>query len=240
MKIKITEKLLCIPPYISTTWDKVAFLFSEIDPETATPALILNLDDGKVIRIPGLDPSIIDVAFTAHMKFLEGSGTPKKEAPLKMGLTPEQLAGMPIRFGIQGMPGGIEGMEAALQHNPSQSDIPLLPKEMLEKVAQVAKLLTNGDLANFPKPEPHCHCLHCQVAAAIHGTSEGQEASAEEPISEDDLRFRNWDIVQTGDKLYVVTNPLDPREHYNVFLGTPLGCTCGQTHCEHIKAVLAS
>ena len=35
-------------------------------------------------------------------------------------------------------------------------------------------------------------------------------------------------------------DPLDPNEHYNVFLGTPLGCTCGEKDCEHIRAVLST
>jgi PhoH-like ATPase len=47
-----------------------------------------------------------------------------------------------------------------------------------------------------------------------------------------------WGIEQTAEQLYKVTNPLDANEQYNVFLGTPLGCTCGLKNCEHIRAVL--
>jgi hypothetical protein len=61
-----------------------------------------------------------------------------------------------------------------------------------------------------------------------------------EEISDDDLKFRDWEIAQTEANLYSVTNPLDPSEHYSVFLGEPLGCTCGSKNCEHIKAVLKS
>jgi hypothetical protein len=35
-------------------------------------------------------------------------------------------------------------------------------------------------------------------------------------------------------------NPLDHKEHYNVFLGDPIGCSCGNNNCEHIQAVLKS
>ncbi len=34
MKVKINEKLLCIPPYLSTTWDQVTFLQSFEDVDT--------------------------------------------------------------------------------------------------------------------------------------------------------------------------------------------------------------
>jgi hypothetical protein len=81
--------------------------------------------------------------------------------------------------------------------------------------------------------------MHCQVARAIHNESSLKKEN-EDIVTEEDLRFRIWDIHQTGEKLYTVTNPLDPREQYNVFLGSPLGCTCGQNNCDHIKAVLSS
>jgi hypothetical protein len=66
------------------------------------------------------------------------------------------------------------------------------------------------------------------------------EDPQEEEIPDNELTFRDWDIRQTGDKLYTVTSRLDTSEQYNVFLGNPLGCTCGHDHCEHIKSVLES
>lgn len=252
MKVKINDKLLCIPPHISTTWDRVSFLLTEEDPETKNLILIINLVDGNSIRIPNLDPSIIDIIFSAHIKHLEGNLTTfrvdnaSKVFPnliqSLMNLSPDQITGIPIRFGIQGLP-GMENLESAFQHNPAQSDTPNLPPEMLEKIISVAKLMTQGDLGSFPKPEPHCNCTHCQIARGIHQKDEEPkqvDSTDEEVVSEEDLRFRTWDITQTGDKLYTVTNPLDPKEQYSVYLGTPLGCTCGETHCEHIRSVLLS
>ena len=67
-----------------------------------------------------------------------------------------------------------------------------------------------------------------------------QDAPKEEIVSDAELHFREWDIKQLEKQLYNVTNPLDTTEHYQVFLGTPLGCTCGKTNCEHIRAVLNS
>jgi len=94
---------------------------------------------------------------------------------------------------------------------------------------------------DIPKGEPHCNCPYCQIANAMQGTvSEVEEKEVEEEVTEDDLKFREWDIKQEGDKLYIVTNPLDADEHYQVFLGTPVGCTCGQKNCEHIRTVLSS
>ena len=60
----------------------------------------------------------------------------------------------------------------------------------------------------------------------------------EEEVSAADLTFRSWDIKQEADQLYTVTNPLNAKEHYSVFLGEPLGCTCGFKNCDHIQAVL--
>jgi hypothetical protein len=249
MKVKIDEKLICIPPYISTTWDQVTFLKSEEDPETHLFTLAIHLADGKEVLIPNLDSSLIDIAFSAHIKHLEKKGgslpRPKEESKTigallqqLTGLTPEQLANVPIRFGIAGIE-GMPGMEV-LQHNLNQANTSDMPPEVLEKISGMIKMMTNGDIAAFPKPEPHCNCPHCQVARSIHGISKNEEPQALEAVSDEELKFRDWDIAKRGDQLYIVTNPLDPKEHYSVYLGSPIGCTCGQPHCEHIKAVLYS
>jgi len=253
MKVKINDKLICIPPYISTTWEQVAFLHSHREEESQQMVLSIHLQNGQIVHVPDLDPSLIDIAFAAHLKFLEGDASKKNEAdsfPKSLnallqkitGLSPEQLAGMSIRFGINGLP-NMEGLEMAFQHNQAQSNAPDLPQEMLEKVVAMTKMMASGEVAAFPKPEPHCNCMHCQVARAIHGIEKKEEsgaAAAEEPIAESDLVFRTWDISQNGDKLYNVTNRLDPQEQYSVYLGSPIGCTCGHPHCEHIEAVLYS
>ncbi len=225
MKAKIDHQIICIPPYISTTWDQVTFLQSEDHPDTHRLTLCLHLSDGKVIRVPNLDPSIIDIAFSSHLKYMEL----RKAAP--------QLTEQFAQFRI-GLP-GVENLSEALQHDMSKSNTPNLPKEVVARIAAMAKMITGGDLDAFPKPEPHCNCTHCQLAKAIHGEAAANEEMLE-PVSDEELSFRSWDINQCADKLYIVTNPIDPKEQYNVFLGSPVGCTCGQTHCEHIEAVLAS
>lgn len=248
MKVKIDEKLICIPPHISTTWNQVAFLQSEENAETKTFTLSIHLSDGKIVQVPDLDSSIVDIAFSAHMKHLEGKTAPEKGNVVKniadllqqvTGLSAEQLANMPIRFGITGAIPGMEGVEMPFQHNQAQANAPDMPPDVLEKASGMAKMVLGGDSATFPKPEPHCNCMHCQVARAVHNIAKKSEVK-EDPILEEDLRFRSWDIKDSGEKMYQVTNPLDPKEHYTVFLGKPIGCTCGHHDCEHIKAVLYS
>jgi hypothetical protein len=251
MKVKIDEKLICIPPYISTTWEQVTFLQSEEDPENHLFILTIHMMDGKEVRIPNLDSSLIDIAFSAHIKHLEKKGgsltRPKGGEESKTvggllqqltGLSPEQLANMPIRFGIAGIE-GMPGIEV-LQHSQNQGSAPDMPAEVLEKIAGMIKMMANGDITAFPKPEPHCNCPHCQVSRSIHGIAKNEEAVQEHSVADEELKFRDWDITKKGEQLYVVSNPLDPREQYSVFLGSPVGCTCGQAHCEHIKAVLYS
>ena len=252
MKVKIDEKLICIPPYISTTWDQVTFLQSEKDAETLLFTLVIHMTEGKCVRIPNLDSSLIDIAFAAHINYLDRKGIPSTQqkgadenktigALLQQltGLSTDQLTNMPIRFGIGGLE-GMPGMEV-LQHNLSQANAPEMPPEILEKISSMIKMMTNGDSLAFPKPEPHCNCPHCQVARTIHNIAKNEEPQElDRPVADEELTFRDWDISKKGENLYLVTNPLDSREQYNVFLGTPIGCTCGESHCEHIKAVLYS
>ncbi len=224
MKAKIDSNIICIPPYISATWDQVTFMQSEEIPETQKLTLILHLSDGKEIAIPNLDASIVDIAFNAHLKHMEQK---------KAGSIPFPMDGV-AQFKI-GMP-GMENLSDAMQHDLSKADTPDLPQEMLEKIAGVAKLVAGGELEAFPQAEPHCNCTHCQLARAIHGKEEEEV----DPVSDEELTFRSWDIHECGDQLYCVKNPIDPQEQYSVFLGSPVGCTCGKPHCEHIKAVLTS
>ena len=128
-----------------------------------------------------------------------------------------------------------------LQHNPEQKDAPEIPPEVLNKIASIAKVLGLNDSALMPQAEPHCNCMFCQITRSLQGaTSQPAITDAEETISEADLHFRSWDIKEISERLYQVSNPLDPQEQYQVFLGEPLGCTCGEKNCAHIQAVLRS
>jgi len=247
MKVKINEKMICIPPYISTSWDHVTFMQTRMN-ERGDLDLIMSLDHGAEITVCHLDKALIDLAFSAHLKYLESQADPKENKSKNpfgslqqlLGMNLEQLEGLPLRFGIAGIP-GLENIEMAMQHDPAQAKSPDLPQELLDKVLQIAKMIAGEHIANFPKPEPHCNCPHCQMSRVVHDLPKGDASTCpEEPVAESDLQFRDWDIKQIASQLYVVSHPLDQDEQYQVFLGNPVGCTCGHPHCEHVKAVLRS
>ena len=239
--MQIDSKMISIPPYISVSWEQVALLQTEsLENELV---LILQMKEGNQIRIPDLGKKIINHIFEQHKSFLLNNQKKRSEPknPLTMlqqmtGLNLDQLESMPIRFGIGEV--GREGIDVAMQHRSDKADSADLPAEMIEKIAGITKMFTGGDTAEFPKPEAHCNCPFCQISRSIHGIE--KPAPVEEKVTDEDLQFRDWDIAQIGEKLYKITNPLDPLENYNVFLGSPIGCTCGKPHCEHIKKVLSS
>lgn len=246
--MKINSKIFNLPPYISTSWNKVAALHMN------GSVLVVTLAHGEIINIPGLQPELIETIFNAHATFLEQesirdpiqpqtpTGPAKTLHPFAQALmNAEQGMDLPFRFGFS----TFDGFGSALQHNPAQANAPDLPKEILQKITDIAKIVAPEDPAAIPKPEPHCNCMHCQIAKAItsglHLTTEQPQQLHEEPhVTDEDLTFQQWDIRQTGDKMYSVANKLDLNEKYSVYLGEPVGCTCGKPGCEHILAVLKS
>jgi hypothetical protein len=222
--MKISPKILSIPPYLSTTWKNIASL--HVREEGTGFRLIVILQNRATVEVPGLDKESVDAIFDAHAKYAEAESsaqTSPLDGPFSLSL--------PLR------PDGqtIDSLGASMQHSPDQSDLPPLPPEVLEKITMVAKAFGLEDSSALPKAEESCNCVYCQVVRALRGDS---AAHPEEEVADADLKFRNWDISQTAEKLYHVTNPLDQTEHYDVFLGDPLGCTCGHKNCEHIRAVL--
>lgn len=219
--MKINDQILSIPPYISTSWEDVQSLFLDKD------GLIILLKTGEKIRIPIKNDLILNQVFEGHRKHLEAKTHARK---------PKEA----ISFGFPlSMPKfeDMESLGAAMQHNPDQANAPDLPKEILKKIASVTKALGLQEQGGLPDAQPHCNCTYCQLARAMNGIEKVEE---EEIVTDDDLKFRDWDINQKSDQLYVVTNPLDEKEQYNVFLGDPIGCTCGHSNCEHIRSVLNS
>jgi hypothetical protein len=244
--MKINDKIFSLPPYLSTSWNNVAAIYMR---ETT---LIVNMIDGESVDIPDLSPDLLETIFNSHAIYLEDNSNAEEAANREFGTLPFQQMQdesgelpLPLKFGI----GAMDTWGAALQHNPSQSNMPNLPDEVLEKVRSISKIISPEDPMAMPKPEPHCNCMHCQIARAINqglGVNdmyEKEEASKqenEEQVADVDLSFQQWEIQQTEDKLYTVVNRLDTDEKYNVYLGHPVGCTCGKQGCEHILAVLKS
>lgn len=236
MQIIINEKMLSIPPYISTAWESVSSL--HMAPEAQGNILIVSLTTGTVIQVPNLSQDLLTKIFQTHTQVISRQSSQTNQKPMNdpsgmFNMENMINLGFPMRFG-----GGLEGLGAAMQHSPEQSNAPDLPKEVLEKISAVAKIMDNDQsLMQTLKPEPHCNCMHCQIARAITGETIEEEL-IEEEVSDEDLKFKTWNVSQSGENLYNVSNPLDEDEHYSVYLGEPIGCTCGQKNCEHIKAVL--
>lgn len=232
--MKINQKILSIPPYVSTSWKNVVSL--HLDGQI----LVIGLVNGSTIEIPGLERPILENVFAAHEKYLEmeAMGTLPQTGPSPSPIFPpgnSALMSFPLAMGPDGDIGQM------LQHNSAASDSPDLPPEMLEKIGSMTKMMGIESPDQLPKPEPHCNCTHCQIMRAIRGSEENLvEEEEEEEVSDDDLRFKEWDIEQVENNLYLIANPLNKTEHYSVFLGNPVGCTCGRANCEHIKAVLNS
>jgi len=230
--MKITNQILSIPPYISTTWANIASL-SVINGDETGPLLLVELVHGGKVVIPGLEYDLIQSIFTAHEHAMEANVQPPQTSPTGLNFTTKLLGE------------SLEKMGLMFQHNPEESDIPELPAEVLDKISSLIKGLGLSETAAIPEPHEGCNCSFCQIArvfqkAAHPEVSEKQEAESEEAVSEEDLKFCDWDIISKGDQLYDVTNRLDLSEHYQVYLGKPIGCTCGRADCEHIQAVLRS
>ena len=232
--MKINEKILNLHPYISTEWKNVASL--HVKNSEIGPLLVVELNSGTQVEVPYLQDKEIENIFTFHGKSIEEKASNLNS--LKRNFPP---------FNFKLIP-GFEQVSSVLQHDIAQSQTPDFPLELLEQVSALSKTFGVDELSSLPKPEPHCNCPHCQIMRAMHNSEKSPNSIAipmgekEETISEADLRFRSWDIVKskTASDLYTVTNPLDTNEHYTVFLGKPIGCTCGNNTCEHIKAVLQS
>ncbi len=227
--MKITDKIISIPPYISTSWSKVASL------HMYNKELIVTLWDTTRIAIPDLQEEVIKEIFAHHASYLE-------QQSLKQPPAPRESAELQFTTPLRMLFGTLESLTQALQHNPAYSNIAPLPPEIVSKIETLGKNLPPEELANFLHPIEGCNCMYCQISRILKGEAPKQEETleitTEDEVREEDLRFEQWDVQPSGDKMYTVTNKLDPNEHYSVFLGDPIGCTCGKASCEHIVAVL--
>ncbi len=244
MKIIITNQMLSIVPYLSTHWSRIDSMHVRND------ALMITLSSGETISIPNLSTEALEKIFTAHALYLERKtqdDSPEKTPPKREeGFSSETLSSwseLSKQFS-RGLSGELwKNMSSMLQHDPEQAHAPDLPPEALSKMSMLAQMLGPQETSNLPEAEPHCNCYHCQMLRVLHGKEAHAEVVVQEegePVSDQELSFSEWEIVQTGEKLFRVTNRLDATESYNVFLGEPVGCTCGKRGCEHVLAVLKS
>jgi hypothetical protein len=137
----------------------------------------------------------------------------------------------------------VDDLGTVMQHNPAQANSPDLPAIVLEKIGTLAKAMAPDDMSAMPKAVENCNCMHCQISRAIEEELNHEaktEEIEEEVVTDQDLHFEQWSIEPSGEKMFTVCNKLNTDESYNVFLGSPVGCTCGKKNCEHIVAVLKS
>lgn len=232
----INPKVLNIPPFISVQWNQIEFLTTEGE------ALSINLKSGKTVIIPELTVDLMQKIFHMHGTYAE------VDRPISLPPIPP-IPQSPLMFGSSGFKiafsASENGFGLPLQHMEELREAPNLPTEVLEKVKTISKLVPAEEITNSPKPVEHCNCPFCQIASAIHSDFPHSAQSItveviEEPIDDQELKFNDWNISQKGDQLFEVQSKLDTNESYSVFLGDPVGCSCGKNGCEHILAVLKS
>lgn len=241
--MKISPKILSIPPYISTSWKNIASL--HLENQSDDNVLIITLHNGAQIEVPHLETSLIETIFAAHIHHLELEEKVAVNKPLSQ--TPFSLpAGNTGHFSLELLALDNSSIDlngfSSLMHDASQANAPKLPEDILEKIGHIAQAMGLDDPQALPQPETDCNCMRCQIASAIQSCLRPKEDTLqeepEEIVSDEDLKFSTWHVSQAQDKLYIVTNPLEESEQYQVHLGDPIGCTCGHEHCEHVRAVL--
>jgi hypothetical protein len=235
--MKITDTIISIPPYLSTSWDAVQSLHME------NGNLIFSLKNDGTVSVPNLPREVIEQIFTAHASFLE------THIPHHSKKSDSEIILQKLQFPFQFHLGTIEGIGTALQHNPAYSGLPPIPEEIAAKIASLAKIISEEDLNNMPPPEHNCNCMYCQIIRILNNSADDSIKENvpdhpslsvdDEKIADEDLKFSEWDVTPIGENMYKVTNKLH-KEEYTVFLGEPVGCTCGKSNCEHIVAVLRS
>lgn len=226
------ENFFNFPPFLSLSWENVTAL--RID---NSGKLVFHLNTGDCITLPSLQIEEVEAIFKAHAMHLEKKAIRNKHE--RIPLPPRPSVEGPVRLVF----GTIDGVGGPMQHNPALKDSPTLPIDMLSKIVEITKIFTSDDPDALPKAEPHCNCPHCQLGRALLDNPpppSPQLPLTEEEVQNSELEFQDWEITQAGDKLYTVTNKVDTQESYSVYLGRPVGCTCGKQNCDHILAVLKS
>lgn len=241
----INSNILSLPPHLSLAWRSVECL------HVRDKNLYITLASGATVTIENLSSETISAIFKGHASHLKMASdkeiSPPKPPPYSpFAAASNQMAASThtetsFQLGMTALDGLGSAMQH-LQHNAQFANSPDLPKEMLEKIRSIAHIIIPNDLSNLPRPEPHCNCPHCQIARVIclQAPQEEPNESEEDLVATEELSFQQWRIQQTAPQLFQVTNQLDPNETYQVHLGDPIGCTCGQPGCEHIPAVLKS
>lgn len=251
--MKINNKVLSIPPHISTSWNNIQALHMR------GPLLVVSLKEGGVVEIPSLDAAVLTQIFQTHSSILEKPQINDIENILTLPMNSLNIPSQPLKIPLDiHLPFGGEA-QSFLIHNANNAEFPDVPEDVLQKIVAITHILSPDGTANFPEPVENCNCLHCQLGRAMQEANRGIEAemnlivgdlkadsvienaAAEEVVNDSELLFQDWIIEQSTPNIFLVINKQDPNERYSVCLqGDNVGCTCGQKGCEHLIAVLKS
>ena len=234
--MKITANIFSIPPYISTRWEFVLSL------RVTDDVLVVTLRDGTICTIPNLPKETIEQIFAFHA---EAEETQDKERENLQPLLESMKTGFKDLMQMLSKLGAnaLGSIGKALEHDPQNANLPGLPPDMVKKVQLLLNVVPKEDILAMPEGVPGCNCMYCQINGILRRAIGGRDSdllAESEPVEEKDLQFSEWIVEPVADKLYKVSNKLNHSEEYRVFLGEPIGCTCGKPHCEHVLAVLRS
>ena len=243
--MRINNKILSIPPYISTSWKQISSLKAE--KKEGFLQLHITLQDGSYTLIPQIESPVVDAIFSSHAKYLENEMPQEKQPPSIFSFESPRMSSSALLDAPFPLPfPEFKNLTSFLQHDSEKSLEANFPQEMLDKIAHLTKAMGISDIRLFPKAEPHCNCPHCQIARSMKKAFEETQREEEnslyldEEVTEKDLSFKSWFIYPLENNNYKVIHPDNKDEIYLVSLGSPLSCSCGSNQCEHIRSVLSS
>lgn len=129
-----------------------------------------------------------------------------------------------------------------MRHDPLANNSAILPKELLRKIRCFSKkILSPKEFAPANESVPGCHCPFCQITRAIEEGLHSNELTlqeGEEIVSDKDLSFAKWRVLDLGNERFELTNPSDTSQRFVVEIKPEIKCSCGNKGCEHIVTIL--
>ncbi len=264
--MKITSSIVSIPPYISARWNDVTSVrktaedvieislangtivpISGLSKETVEQIFSCHLESMEIQKTPGEEE---EEKYPASSDAISQPSIRQEDMAKLVHLVQsgiKEIMALILKLGST----AISSMGKALEHDPNNANLPPLSEEMKEKVVMLLNIVPKDDILSMPAPEAECNCMYCQINRILrkaiaqkdeepNKTDSNTSHDGDEAVDERELEFSEWTVTPISDKLFVVRNKLDQHEEYRVFLGNPIGCTCGKANCEHIVAVLRS
>jgi hypothetical protein len=268
--MSVTRKAFHLPPFISTSWAHVVSLHMEHEDHEQLLVVTLTNGaqicipglEERLLRhifqmhaevMENHPPSAVSSEVAVAVKESESARSVAARIPFTEngdlavtmnGIEAWQAVGENHGGLLEGLsidPSRLQSLEQdLLEHRPELTDSAPLPPLLLQRMSLMGRFLHPQLLAQMPRAEDGCGCPFCQLHRVLHGEPPDTALPAVAEVQDDELRFRSWLIEQQDDHVFVVSNPEDAQESYRVFLGDPLGCTCGHVRCEHVRAVLQS